>query len=236
MLRYTIMPFAIVLLAASPSLSQQTTVQLPTFGFTTVNTNVSVPDGGTAQLGGILRAAEGRTERGVPILGKVPFVNRLFKNNAIGRNVSSMQQVVTPRIIILEEEEAKLGVEIERRTAARFDPEAARIANAANFLNQHIARNSPATDMRTREPRRQPVEDALVIRKNPEEIRRERDAEAITFFQKAVAAEAQGKSGVAKVYYGMVARRSQGDLQAEALARLAGLGAQSGASRVATSP
>ena len=47
---------------------QGTTVQLPTFSFTTVTTTVSVPDGGTVLLGGIKRLSEGRNEVGVPIL------------------------------------------------------------------------------------------------------------------------------------------------------------------------
>jgi general secretion pathway protein D len=91
---------------------QGTTVQLPTFAFTTVTTTVSVPDGGTVLLGGIKRLREGRQERGVPILSKVPWVSRLFKNVGIGREAQSLMMMVTPRIIIQEEEEAKLGIEI----------------------------------------------------------------------------------------------------------------------------
>jgi general secretion pathway protein D len=87
-----------------------TTVQLPTFAFTTVTTTVSVPDGGTVLLGGIKRLREGRTERGVPILSKVPWVSRLFKNVGIGREAQSLMMMVTPRIIIQEEEEEKLGI------------------------------------------------------------------------------------------------------------------------------
>src|SRR4029079_18114531 len=82
-----------------------TTVQLPTFAFTTVTTTVSVPDGGTVLLGGIKRLREGRTERGVPILSKVPWISRLFKNVGIGREAQSLMMMVTPRIIIQEEEE-----------------------------------------------------------------------------------------------------------------------------------
>ncbi len=86
------------------------TVQLPTFSFTTVTTTVSVPDGGTVLLGGIKRLSEGRTEYGVPILDKIPYLDRLFKNVGIGRDTSSLMMMVTPRIIIQEEEEEKLGV------------------------------------------------------------------------------------------------------------------------------
>jgi general secretion pathway protein D len=86
------------------------TVQLPTFSFVTVTTTVSVPDGGTVLLGGIKRLSEGRTEYGVPILDKVPYLDRLFKNVGIGRDTSSLMMMVTPRIIIQEEEEDKMGV------------------------------------------------------------------------------------------------------------------------------
>jgi general secretion pathway protein D len=85
-----------------------TTVQLPTFSFVTVTTTVSVPDGGTILLGGIKRLSEGRNEFGVPLLNKLPYINRLFSNVGIGRETQSLMMMVTPRIIIQEEEEANL--------------------------------------------------------------------------------------------------------------------------------
>jgi general secretion pathway protein D len=89
---------------------QGTTVQLPTFSFISVTTTVSVPDGGTVLLGGIKRLNEGRNEYGVPILNKIPYINRLFKNVGIGRETQSLMMMVTPRIIIPEEEEENIGI------------------------------------------------------------------------------------------------------------------------------
>jgi general secretion pathway protein D len=86
-----------------------TTVQLPTFQVISVSTTVSVPDGGTVLLGGIKRLQEGRNEFGVPLLSKVPYVDRLFRNVAIGRTTDSLMMMVTPHIIIQEEEEERLG-------------------------------------------------------------------------------------------------------------------------------
>jgi general secretion pathway protein D len=97
--------------AASAELEVQsngTTIQLPEFLFTTVTTTVSVPDGGTVLLGGIKRLREGRNEFGVPILSKIPYINRLFKNVGLGRTTDSLMLMVTPRIIIQEEEEERL--------------------------------------------------------------------------------------------------------------------------------
>jgi general secretion pathway protein D len=95
----------------STNTTSGTTVQLPTFSFVTVTTTVSVPDGGTVLLGGIKRLSEGRNEFGVPMLDKLPYLNRLFKNVGIGREAQSLMMMVTPRIIIQEEEEEKLGVQ-----------------------------------------------------------------------------------------------------------------------------
>ncbi len=76
-------------------------------------TTVSVPDGGTVLLGGIKRLSEGRNEVGVPLLSKMPYINRLFRNVGIGRTTESLMMMVTPRIIIQEEEEERLGISQE---------------------------------------------------------------------------------------------------------------------------
>ena len=85
-------------------------IQLPETTTTIITTTVTVPDGGTVLLGGVKRLREERKEFGVPLLSKTPWVNRLFRNVGIGRRTSSLMLMVTPRIIILEEEEDKLGI------------------------------------------------------------------------------------------------------------------------------
>ncbi len=83
------------------------TVLLPTFAVTSVNTTVSVPDGGTVLLGGIKRTANGY-EMGVSSINQLPYVNRLFRNQGIGQDANRLMMTVTPRIIIQEEEEELL--------------------------------------------------------------------------------------------------------------------------------
>jgi len=85
------------------------TLQQPTINQFFVSTTVSVPDGGTILLGGIKRLSEGRNEFGPPILSKIPYINRLFRNTSYGRETRSLMLMVTPRIIIPEEEEERLG-------------------------------------------------------------------------------------------------------------------------------
>ncbi len=71
-------------------------------------TTVNVPDGGTRVLGGAGFMSSGRNEGGVPVLGKLPYLGRGFRNVGYGSSISSVQSSVSVRIIILEEEAAKL--------------------------------------------------------------------------------------------------------------------------------
>ena len=60
----------------------------------------------------VLNECERAETNGVPVLSKIPYVNRLFKNVGIARTTQSLMLMVTPRIIIQEEEEDKLlGIE-----------------------------------------------------------------------------------------------------------------------------
>jgi type II secretory pathway component GspD/PulD (secretin) len=80
-------------------------VQQPVFNSITVGTTVNVPDGGTVLLGGLKRLSEGRNEFGPPVLSKIPYLDRLFRNVGFGRETESLMMMVTPRIIINSEEE-----------------------------------------------------------------------------------------------------------------------------------
>jgi tetratricopeptide (TPR) repeat protein len=80
-------------------------LQQPAFTTLNINTTVVCPDGGTVLLGGFKHVSEGRNEFGPPLLSKVPYLNRLFKNVGIGRETSHIMIMVTPRIIINSEEE-----------------------------------------------------------------------------------------------------------------------------------
>ena len=82
-------------------------IQLPTFQQIQIQTTVAVPDGGTVILGGIKTLSEGRNEFGPPVLSKIPYVSRLFKNVGYGREAQSLLMMITPRIILNREEEFK---------------------------------------------------------------------------------------------------------------------------------
>lgn len=110
-----------VLLSLAPSINQLAnrdrtfspipglTFQQPSIENFLVSTSVMVPDGGTILLGGLKRMREARREFGPPVLSKIPYINRLFRNNSYARESLSTMLMVTPRIIIPEEEEERLN-------------------------------------------------------------------------------------------------------------------------------
>jgi type II secretory pathway component GspD/PulD (secretin) len=83
----------------------QVFLQQPNLTAITVMTTVSVPDGGTVVLGGVKTLVEARNEFGPPILSQIPYLSRLFRNTSYGRETRTLMIMVTPRIIINEEEE-----------------------------------------------------------------------------------------------------------------------------------
>ncbi len=98
-------------------------IQQPVQQIINITTTVSVPDGGTVVMGGLKRLEESRSEYGPPILSKIPYINRLFKNTGYGRSAESLLIMVTPRIIIQEEEETRqTGFDINAATGTAGGP------------------------------------------------------------------------------------------------------------------
>ena len=81
------------------------TITLPEIGVSIVQTTVSVPDKGTVMLGGQRKVEEIEVEAGVPILSKIPFVNRFFTNRATSKDEQTLLILIRPEIIIQQENE-----------------------------------------------------------------------------------------------------------------------------------
>jgi type II secretory pathway component GspD/PulD (secretin) len=91
----------------------QVTVQPTTANLNVANTTVNVPDGGTVLLGGFKFLAEERTEYGPPVLSKIPYLSRLFRNVGWSRDGSTLIYLVTARVIMVQEEERLFMGELE---------------------------------------------------------------------------------------------------------------------------
>jgi type II secretory pathway component GspD/PulD (secretin) len=80
-------------------------IQLPSIDLSLVQTTVSVPDRGTIMLGGQRRVNEFEVEVGVPVLSKIPWLNRFFTNRINNKEEQTLLVLIRPEIIIQQENE-----------------------------------------------------------------------------------------------------------------------------------
>ncbi len=83
-------------------------IQRPETQTTTVDTTASIPDKGTLLIGGQRLVGETEIEQGVPVLSKLPFLNRLFTNRSLVRDERTLLILIKPTIIVQSEVEERL--------------------------------------------------------------------------------------------------------------------------------
>ena len=83
-------------------------IYFPRVDIRRVRTTVTVPDGGILYLGGLYKNIKFRSETGVPFLSDLPVVGRVFRWTNTEKGRSNLAILVSPRIILFNEEEAKL--------------------------------------------------------------------------------------------------------------------------------
>ena len=91
--------------AAGGAGSNTAFIQLPIIAVQALETTVNVPDRGTLLLGGQRLASQIEREQGVPILSKIPIINRLFTNRGMVRDEQTLIILIKPTIIIQRESE-----------------------------------------------------------------------------------------------------------------------------------
>jgi len=80
-------------------------IQIPTVTVTSVSTTVTVPDQGTILIGGQRLVNEYEVETGVPVLSKIPILNRFFANTAKAKDEQTLLILIKPTILIQSEQE-----------------------------------------------------------------------------------------------------------------------------------
>ncbi len=80
-------------------------LQQPTLDVTSLKTSASVPDQGTVLLGGQRISNDYEIETGVPVLSKLPIINRFFTNRIDAREETTLLILLKPTILIQNEQE-----------------------------------------------------------------------------------------------------------------------------------
>lgn len=60
---------------------------------------VSIPDGGTLLLGGLLQRQEATIERSIPLLSKIPIIGELFRHKSFANGDTELVILLTPKIV-----------------------------------------------------------------------------------------------------------------------------------------
>jgi len=72
---------------------------IPSKKTTEVNTQLVAENGQSILIGGLIKATAGQRRIGVPLLGDVPVVGKLFSNNEMTGNSTETIVLITPRIV-----------------------------------------------------------------------------------------------------------------------------------------
>ena len=198
-------------------------LQLPTFSFATVSTTVSVPDQGSAFLGGIDRASDGRSEFGIPGIALPGFQNR-----GIGQDRSSTKMFVSVTIHDFDamdqallntpspEGFARASLSSPQRLPDLVPDAPAGFAGRASGQKPAILAGKWQVEPQASGP----VSDLAEEQASRAARQANRASEAEGFFARGQQAEADGKPNVAKIYYQMALRRASGEVKQQAQARL----------------
>jgi general secretion pathway protein D len=86
----------------------QQRMSLPELEVRTIRTVVTVPDGGTVLLSGLMTERQSNQHGGIPFLMNLPVVGRLFSNNRKSTDRRNLLILVTAKLILFSEEEQQL--------------------------------------------------------------------------------------------------------------------------------
>ena len=74
-------------------------IQSPSFSQRTVSTQVTVSDGDTVAIGGIIQEQSGVSTTGIPLLSRLPYVGGLFGYKSYTKSRTELLVFLTPRVI-----------------------------------------------------------------------------------------------------------------------------------------
>ena len=82
-----------------------------------ISTSLTLRDGGSLVMGGLISGNQSSGETGVPFLGRLPVIGRLFRTDALQEDRTELLVMVTPYVVADHEE----GWELTRRIRAQLN-------------------------------------------------------------------------------------------------------------------
>jgi hypothetical protein len=88
-----------------------------------LTTEITVPNGGIAVIGGVIQETDNRSNKGIPWIARVPVLRGLIGNTSKGRRRSELLMFIQPRIVETSEELEGMHTDQLRRTAVGKEAE-----------------------------------------------------------------------------------------------------------------
>lgn len=85
----------------------------PTISTRSLSTTVSLRDGGSVLLGGLISSTTENTNTGIPILGKLPFIGKLFSNDSDDQKRTELMIMIIPYVLNSPSEAESLTDELQ---------------------------------------------------------------------------------------------------------------------------
>ena len=79
--------------------SSTAAIQSPSFSQKSVSTQVTVQDGDTIAIGGIIQETSTESSSGVPVLHRLPVIGSLFGSKTTSKDRTELVIFLTPRVI-----------------------------------------------------------------------------------------------------------------------------------------
>jgi general secretion pathway protein D len=89
-----------------------------------LSTTVTLRDGGSVLLGGLISSTTGSTSNGVPILGKLPIIGKLFSTDTESQDRTELMIMVIPYILNSPSEAEQLTDELQKARIDKYTVEA----------------------------------------------------------------------------------------------------------------
>lgn len=93
----------------------------PTIARREVSTTVTVPDGNTIVISGLIREDNASADRRVPVLGSIPLLGYLFRGSVTRQERTNLMIFVTPHVIGRRKTAEAMTEEWSERTGLRYD-------------------------------------------------------------------------------------------------------------------
>lgn len=84
-------------------------IDSPTIFNRSIETTVTLKDGGSILLGGLVSSTGGDTARGMPVLGKMPLVGKLFRSDGETQDRTELMVMIIPYVVRSPEEAEELA-------------------------------------------------------------------------------------------------------------------------------